>query len=540
MENISKNLYSNDFLDFLEDIAFIKDMTGRYIACNELFCEFIKLKKSDIIGQTDYTLFNKEIAQTCSDNDEKIISSGHKDTFTETFKTPNDDTIYFETTKNIIKDENGKSVGIFGIAKNITAQKEYETLYNINQKILEKTIEDLPLEDILTLIVQEAENINKNMICSILLVNKNKTRFTHCIAPSLPKYYNDAVKEVEIINGAGSCGTAVATSSRVIVENINTHPYWEEYTPLTNEIGVHACWSQPFYSKQNDVAGTFAIYYKKPKYPSNFEIELIDSFAHLVSLAVNKRARIDKIKEQEGLLIHQSKMATLGEMLENIAHQWRQPLSVISTVSSGIKIDKDFYIENKQDFDRSLDKIITTTNYLSDTINDFRTYFVKNKEKEHFNIQNSVNKALNIIDAKFNELNIKYIINIENINMYSYENELIHVLLNVLNNAKDALEVNNIDNKLIFIDIKNKNNTCIIKIKDNALGIKENILDRIFEPYFTTKHKNQGTGIGLYMVENILKKHMNGDIRAKNCSYFYKNSKYNGAQFTIIIPLNKF
>ncbi|MFA6789768.1 MAG: ATP-binding protein [Arcobacteraceae bacterium] len=119
--------------------------------------------------------------------------------------------------------------------------------------------------------------------------------------------------------------------------------------------------------------------------------------------------------------------------------------------------------------------------------------------------------------------------------MYSYENELIQVLINILNNAKDEFETKE-DEKLIFIDVEQKNNMVYIKIKDNANGISPEIIDRIFEPYFTTKHKRQGTGIGLYMSNEIVTKHLKGEIKASNTKYQYRDTSYKGALFTIIIP----
>jgi signal transduction histidine kinase len=124
------------------------------------------------------------------------------------------------------------------------------------------------------------------------------------------------------------------------------------------------------------------------------------------------------------------------------------------------------------------------------------------------------------------------------ININGYKNELIQCFMNIFNNAKDALVHNNVDNKLIFISASVNNNKAIIKIKDNAGGISENILHKIFEPYFTTKHKSQGTGLGLHMTYNLIVDGMDGNIEAENMSYIYNNISYTGAEFTIILPIS--
>lgn len=537
MNTINNNIYSQEILDLLEDLAFIKDLNGIYLSCNKSFCNFLSLEKKDIIGKSDYDLFSTSEADIFTSNDKQIIKNSEKKVFYESFTHKDSSVLYFKTTKDILYDNNNKKLATINIAKDITKQKEYETLYRTNQKILEKTIEDIPLEEILTYIINEVEKINSNMICSILLLDKEKKHFSSGFAPSLPDFYNEAVKTITVREGVGSCGTAAATQKRVIVENISEHPYWEGFKEITNSIGVHACWSQPFFSRKKEVLGTFAIYYNKPKAPTKFELELIDSFAHLVSIAVNKRNRLDKIKEQDNLLTHQAKMATLGEMLENIAHQWRQPLSVISTVTSNLKLDREYFCENEEHHDKALSKIIDTTKYLSNTINDFRTYFLDNKRKERFAVTHTLDKTLNIIDAKFTHSNINYILDVDNINLFTYENELIHIFLNLLNNAKDAFEINNIEDRFIFIKIKKENKHCVIKIKDNAKGIPSEIINKIFEPYFTTKHKAQGTGIGLYMAQDILTRHMDATIKVENCNYSYNNINCTGAEFTIYIPV---
>ena len=133
---------------------------------------------------------------------------------------------------------------------------------------------------------------------------------------------------------------------------------------------------------------------------------------------------------------------------------------------------------------------------------------------------------------------IKIVKNIEELTVYSYENELLQVIINILNNAKDELlKIENQENRVIFMDLYKSQNSLVIKIKDNAGGIKKDIIDRIFEPYFTTKHKSNGTGIGLYMCEEIIVKHLLGEIKVSNEETIYENQKFIGALFEISIPI---
>jgi signal transduction histidine kinase/ABC-type nitrate/sulfonate/bicarbonate transport system substrate-binding protein len=254
---------------------------------------------------------------------------------------------------------------------------------------------------------------------------------------------------------------------------------------------------------------------------------------------LNKKIKIEmkKNEERNRILIQQSRMASMGEMLENIAHQWRQPLSTISVSASGIQIKKELNILNDEDLEDSLRHIKNATQYLSNTIEDFRNFFSKDKIASNINTRNTINKTIDLISSTLAKEEITLIRNIQNIDFTSYENELIQVLMNILINAKDALENKNSE-KLIIVIIKQVGNNLVIKIKDNAGGIKKDIIDKIFEPYFTTKHQTQGTGIGLYMSKLIVEKHLNGEISVQNIDFQFNSKTYTGALFQIILPLD--
>ena len=256
-------------------------------------------------------------------------------------------------------------------------------------------------------------------------------------------------------------------------------------------------------------------------------------------LLPDKKRILLSIKDisQHKLMESQSKLASMGEMIGNIAHQWRQPLSLISTIASGIKVQMEFGLFDKKNVIPDMDNIIKQTTYLSNTIDDFRNFIKNSNEKGEVQISNIIHKTLSILNPSIVNHNIKIILNIhDNIEIIGYENQLIQALINILNNAKDALEENvkSSEDKLIFIETKNVQDGLVLKIKDNAGGIPENVIDKIFEPYFTTKHKSIGTGIGLSMTHQIITKHHNANIFASNETYEYENKTYPGACFTII------
>ncbi len=230
-------------------------------------------------------------------------------------------------------------------------------------------------------------------------------------------------------------------------------------------------------------------------------------------------------------------MASMGEMLENIAHQWRQPLSTISICASGLQLKKEFDQLSDEEFFESLNHIKHSTTYLSNTIDDFRNFFSDEKIITKIKVSTLIEKSLELVEPTLNKHNITIIKEIEDVEFLSLENELIQVLMNILVNAKNALKENIDDKRYIFISIRKEENHLTIKIKDNAKGVDDSIIDKIFEPYFTTKHKFNGTGIGLYMSKLLVEKHLKGILSVSNVEFNYKDKKEFGAQFLISLPL---
>ena len=247
------------------------------------------------------------------------------------------------------------------------------------------------------------------------------------------------------------------------------------------------------------------------------------------NLELRIKKEVEENLKKDRLLSQQQKMISMGQMIENIAHQWRQPLSLITTGISGIKLKKQINDLDNEFLDKTLDSILNTSKYLSNTIDDFRYFFKPQKEKNDFYLEKCCEKTVDLINPNFLNKDIQIIYKIENIKILGYETELIQVLINILNNSKDALTSIENENKLIFIDVFKENDKAIIEIKDNAGGIDENIINKIFEPYFTTKHQSQGTGIGLFMCQEIIYKHMNGKISISNITFEYKSKTYKGA-----------
>ena len=248
---------------------------------------------------------------------------------------------------------------------------------------------------------------------------------------------------------------------------------------------------------------------------------------------------ITKQKEKDNLLYEQTKLASMGEMIGNIAHQWRQPLSIISTAATGMIIEKEYNLLSDEEFKINCKAINDNAQYLSRTIEDFKNFIRGNRNKKTFNLSSNINSFLNLIEGTIKNNNISLILNLDDdIVINGYENELIQCLINIFNNSKDALNEKKLENKFIFISTTRIESSLIITIKDNATGISNNIIAKIFEPYFTTKDKSQGTGLGLSMTYNLIVDGMNGTIEVENVSYEYEDETFTGAEFKITLPLH--
>lgn len=260
---------------------------------------------------------------------------------------------------------------------------------------------------------------------------------------------------------------------------------------------------------------------------TNEKNEIIRSIGTVQDITDRKKAEV-KLKNAEEMLIVQSKHAAMGELLSMIAHQWKQPISIIgmllNTMKQSVQLKKISYDLLEED----LKTIEQQVNYMSLTINDFGNFFKKSKAIKEVNVAELLLQVKNILRSILQQYQIELRIHCQsNITLSTYDRELVQILINIVSNAKDALKELK-GEKNIIIDVEEKNQEVAISIFNNGSHIGQELQDKIFEPYFTTKEEKEGTGLGLYMVKSILKNHMNGTITV--------NNKLDGVVFTITLP----
>lgn len=277
------------------------------------------------------------------------------------------------------------------------------------------------------------------------------------------------------------------------------------------------------------LAISLSIYYFE-KMRSRYEVQLTDALKERESLLgelnhqkdrieISNRElaqKIDEVKEQEQMLITQSRLAAMGEMMSMIAHQWRQPLATMSLMIANHNVKAMLDDKPRDERDRILDEISTTIQYLSETVEDFQTYFKPTNSTESSSVCQILERAVEFTKPRLqlngitlqNRCNGEYMLQM-------HSNEMVQVVINILNNAIDAIAQKGSEERLIRIETDETEEHVIIRISDTGGGIPEAIIDRVFEPYFSTKSKN-GTGLGLYMAKMIVAKHGDGQIDVEN------------------------
>lgn len=264
------------------------------------------------------------------------------------------------------------------------------------------------------------------------------------------------------------------------------------------------------------------------------EYPVLDNNMNIVRLEgigkdiTEKKALEEKLQINEDILINQSKHASMGELIGMIAHQWKQPISIISMAANNIKVDLELETLNTDELAESMDDITNMTQHLANTINDFRSFFKPNKEKELSRISSVIEKAKSIVGKSLENSNIKLdVLDNTTSEINIYDSELVHVFINIINNAKDVLLDNKISEAKVKLTASEDEKIVKVLICDNAGGIPDDLLDKIGTRYFTTK-EDKGTGLGIYMSKVIIENRMNGNLSWYNTEI--------GACFCIEIP----
>ncbi|UFS69969.1 GAF domain-containing protein [Geomonas sp. RF6] len=350
--------------------------------------------------------------------------------------------------------------------------------------------------------------------------------------------------------GMAPASTSIRHGNHYICNDFSTDPLTAAWHARAHRHGLQAAASISI-REGDKVIGALTLYAGEKDFFDVQQVELLQQMGAEISFALDtlqqsalrkeaeqalqaetfERLRaVESLRQNEQMLIHQSRQAAMGEMLGNIAHQWRQPLNRL-----GLLVQQTQFVYSLGDFDgeyleKNTEKAMEVIRHMSQTIDDFRDFFRPDKEKVRFNVRNEVIKTLSLMEGSLQGqvMSIDIGVDVQDDPVVEgYPNEFSQVLLNILNNARDALAERRVADPKVTIRVRSEKGKTVVSIADNAGGIPAAIMDRIFEPYFTTKGPQCGTGLGLFMSKTIIEKNMGGVIVARNID--------DGAEFIIEI-----
>ena len=484
---IKEKDFISNIIDNSNVIIAVIDSNGNMFKINKFAQEFIGYKQEDISNKPFFWLnfLHKDAKETVGNIIEKAKNGNIKKYYKATCISKNQEERVFEWSNTVISKDDGSMDYLVLIGIDVT-QKEL-----IQKEILQQK-EELEL----------IFNYSKDGI-AILDLNTRFLNFNNSFI-EMTGYTKDELLEKTAF---GMLVDKDIDKNKIIIKKILEEGF------ITNH------------------EETFA--FKEKRVFTNFS----------VSLLPNKETLLMIIKDVSSLKVlqEQSKLASLGEMIGNIAHQWRQPLSLISTVASSLRVKSEYDMLTKEDINEVSASIVKQTEYLSNTIDNFRDFIKGDKLYTNISIKDVLENSLTLVSASLNNNFVNLILELDDdLTIFGNKNELTEAFLNIISNSKDVLK--SIEEKDRFIFIKTKKideNKLELKFLDSGGGIDESIISKVLEPYFTTKHKSQGTGLGLAIVDKIVRERHKASIEIYNEEFIYNGKKYKGLSFKIIFKTSE-
>jgi signal transduction histidine kinase len=398
---------------------------------------------------------------------------------------------------------------VIAVVRNITERRRSDALIAGENRILEMIAGGASLKEVLTGLVRLYESVFPRVICSVLLMDSDGYRLRHGAAPSLPDTYTSAIDGARIGPQAGSCGTAAYFKRRVIVTDIASDPLWTDYRDLAAEHGLRACWSIPILSRLGNVLGTFAMYYPEVASPTEKEIGLIETAAHIAGVAIERNHLEERVRESQ-------KMEAFGQMAGGIAHDFNNILSVILGYTHLLLGDENFKGETKDHLMQVCAAGERAANLTRKLLTFSRKKDIELSYLDLNEVVRSIAKMLSRIIGDKVKLHCSYSDNLPTIR--ADEGMMEQMIINLALNGRDAMPTGGplfIGTTTASLDAAyvesnpdgRRGDFVCLSVRDAGFGMTPEIKARIFEPFFTTKSVGKGSGLGLAVVHGIVKQH---------------------------------
>jgi PAS domain S-box-containing protein len=530
----SEQKYSNVFELSPITMALTTYPEGRFTEVNREFTATFGYSREEALGQTTVKLDLWVNPDERSRYLQIIQGEKYVTAFEAVMRTKQGELITVEFTGALVEISGQKFV--LHTVNNITERRMIANRENDRLKILEKIASGTELQVLLDAITRFVESNLDGALCSLLLANESGTNLLHGSAPSLPDSYNHAVHGLKIGPGIGSCGTAAYQRTRVVVEDIEVHPYWKGFKPA-REAGLRACWSEPILSSDRQILGTFATYYKIPRLPSQKEIDLMESAANLASIAIERMRSEENQDKLESQIHHMQKIEAIGQLTGGIAHDFNNLLTPIFVYAGMIKnslADTDPNV-------KKVDGLIFSANKAKELTQKLLSFSRKQiLAMDFLDLNEMIQVFYELLRSTVRE-NISLDLQLSNnaAIVMADRGQLEQILLNLVVNAQDAIEGGGtiriqtghvvLDDEFVRHHPGMKTGAHVsLAVSDDGCGMTEDIQNHIFEPFYTTKEVGHGTGLGLSTVYGIVKQH-DGYLQVKS-------HPGEGTTFTVYFP----
>jgi NO-binding membrane sensor protein with MHYT domain/signal transduction histidine kinase len=404
----------------------------------------------------------------------------------------------------------GDTGEFIGTVMDVTERKRAEALRDGESRILEMIARDAPLMEILEKLVRVVEAQFAGLLCSVLLLDEDGQHARHGAAPSLPKPYNDAIDGLSIGPKAGSCGTAMYRRELVVVSDILHDPLWEEYREVAKPYGFRACWSTPILAHSGKALGSFAMYYREPRSPSQAETRALEMATHLAGIAIERklaREERERLRQAQAELAHINRVTTMGELTASLAHEVNQPIAAAVTDANTclrwLRRDHPDLEEARE----AASRMAKDATRAADIISRIRLLFKNaNPQRELVDVNEIVREMVDLLRSEATRYSVSVRTELPDLPQVSADRvQLQQVLMNLIINAIDAMKDVDGTRDLIIRSRQAENGQVLLSVGDTGVGLPQDKADQIFNAFFTTKR--DGTGMGLRISRSIIESH---------------------------------
>jgi PAS domain S-box-containing protein len=516
MQTEEKLAFLASIVEFSDEAIFSKTLDETIVSWNRGAERIYGYSAEEIVGKSVSTFVPPGLMDELAAITERL-KCGEGVEHLETTRVRKDGRIiHLALTISPIKDAGGQIVGLSTIARDITERKRLENRERTRVLVSEKLTQGAPLREILDAIALGIEEESKGALGSILLLDKPGEHLRHGAAPSLPQFYNDAINGLEIGPGAGACGAAAFSGSRVIVENIQTHPFWRHYRDLAARAGLAACWSEPILNRQGRVIGTFAIYHRAPCAPSAQDFELIESLASLTGVVIEYKQAEEEIRRlnvelEQRVQDRTQQLEAANKELESfsysVSHDLRAPLRSIDGFSRILQEDQ---AERLDDEGReSLSKIRVSTQHMGRLIDDMMKLSrvtlteLRRSPVDLSALASVVGEELRTAEP---QRSVEWVIE-PGLTAPADENLMRIVLENLLGNAWKF--TGHQPAPRIEFGRAERDGAPVYFVRDNGAGFEPQYAYKLFQAFQRLHSASEfpGTGIGLATVQRVIHRH---------------------------------